>query len=98
MKGNEGFIQLIVILLLVVIILSLLGVSLSALFQNKTLRENFSFISDIFKSLWDSWVGKTAKLAWDFAYKFFIDFIWSAFIDAMNAIKGGRNPILEQSQ
>ena len=96
MKKNEGFIQLIIILALVVIILSLLGVSLSALFQNKVLKENFSFIGDILGSVWKSWFGKIVQTVWDFSYRFFVDFIWSAFIDAMNAIKAGKNPILEQ--
>ncbi|MBI2507081.1 MAG: hypothetical protein HYW09_00515 [Candidatus Niyogibacteria bacterium] len=93
MPANRGFIQLIVILALIVIILSLLGVSLSALFQNKVLRENFSFIGNIFDAIWNSWLGRIVNVVWDFSYKFFTDFIWSAFIDAMNAIKAGKNPI-----
>lgn len=96
MAKNEGFIQLIIILVLVVVILSLLGVSLSALFQNRVLKDNFSFIGDILGTIWQSWAGKLAKTVWDFSYKFFIDFVWSAFTDAMEAIKSGRNPILEQ--
>ncbi len=96
MKKNGGFIQLIVIFLLLVVILSLLGVSLSSLFQNKTLQENFSFIGTALKTVLNSWVGKTIGVVWDFASTFFKDFIWDAFIDAMNAIKAGKNPILEQ--
>ncbi|OGZ30071.1 MAG: hypothetical protein A2931_03775 [Candidatus Niyogibacteria bacterium RIFCSPLOWO2_01_FULL_45_48] len=96
MDKNRGFIQLIVIFLLLVVILSLLGVSLSALFQNKTLQENFSFIGKALKAVLDSWVGKTIGVVWEFAKSFFVDFIWSAFIDAMNAIKAGQNPILKQ--
>ena len=42
--NQKGFLQLIVILVLLVVILSLLGVSLSTLFENKTLQENFSFV------------------------------------------------------
>ena len=93
---NRGFIQLIVIFLLLVVILSLLGVSLSALFQNKTLQENFSFIGNAIKAVLNSWAGKTVGVMWDFVANFFRDFIWSAFIDAMNAIKAGKNPILNQ--
>lgn len=84
---------MLVILALVVIILSLLGVSLSALFQNKVLRENFSFIGNIFDAIWNSWLGRIVNVVWNFAYNFFTDFIWGAFIDAMNAIKAGKNPI-----
>ena len=59
------------------------------------LSRNFSFIGDVFQAIWASWVGWAAKIAWDFVYNFFMDFIWSAFIDAMNAIKAGKNPILK---
>ena len=96
MANNRGFIQLIVILALVVVILSLLGVSLSNLFQNPTLKDNFSFIGNALNNLWSSWFGQTVGVVWNFVWGFFRDFIWSAFIDAMNAIKAGKNPILNQ--
>ena len=93
MNNKSGFIQLIVILALVVIILSLLGVSLSALFQNPVLKENFSFIGDALGAIWSSWLGRTAFAAWDFAWNFFTDLVWQPFLNAMNAIKSGRDPI-----
>ena len=96
MANNRGFIQLIVILVLVVMILSLLGVSLSVLFQNPTLKENFSFIGDALSALWSSWFGRTAGVVWDFAWNFFTDLIWQPFLNAIDAIKRGDNPILNQ--
>lgn len=74
MKGEtphnqHGFFQLIVILVLLIVILSLLGVSLSALFQNKTLQENFSFIGTGFKNLWGSGFGTTVETLWSFVWE-----------------------------
>ncbi len=41
---NKGFFQLIVIFLLIIVIMSLLGVSLSKLTENPALKENLSFL------------------------------------------------------
>ncbi|MEK7643251.1 MAG: hypothetical protein AAB372_02280 [Patescibacteria group bacterium] len=41
---ERGFVQLIVIILLAIVILSLLGVQLSKLTDNPTLRDNLSFV------------------------------------------------------
>lgn len=41
---NQGFIQLIVIIILSVTILSLLGISISSFINNTTLRDNFALL------------------------------------------------------
>lgn len=58
---NGGFIQLIIIIVLSVIILSLLGVSISSLINNKTLRENFSLLLQGIRWLWDHYLFAQVK-------------------------------------
>ena len=53
---NRGFIQLIVILALVLIVISLLGISLGDLFDNETLKKNFSFAWRWTKYIWDNYL------------------------------------------
>ena len=54
--GRQGFIQLIVILILMLIIASLLGADLSALYKNKTLRTNFSIAWQEIEKIWDRYI------------------------------------------
>ena len=62
---NKGIIQFLVIVLLSVIVLSLLGVSLSSLFNDKTLRENFVFLWHWVVYVWDTYIAHYARQLWD---------------------------------
>lgn len=54
---NKGFFQLIVIFLLIVVIMSLLGISLSKLTENPALKENLSFLWNWIGFIWNNfWV------------------------------------------
>lgn len=65
MSQNQGFIQLIIILVLSIVILSLLGVSVSSFLNDQTLRENFSFVRDLTKRLWNDYGLNYAKSIWN---------------------------------
>lgn len=53
---QKGFIQLIVILVLMLVIASLLGADLSSLYKNKTLQTNFSVAWRGIEKAWDQYV------------------------------------------
>lgn len=63
-RATGGFVQLIIILVLSVIILSLLGVSISSLLNNKTLKENFIYLWDGLVWLWNSYLVDVARDLW----------------------------------
>ncbi len=66
MRQNKGgFIQIIIILVLVVIILSLLGVSLRALFNNPSLQDNFSFVGNWLSALWNNYLAAPGAYLWN---------------------------------
>ena len=61
---NKGIIQLLIIIILSVIILSLLGVSLRALFNDQTLKENFIFVWDFIRHAWGTYVWPYLQALW----------------------------------
>ncbi|KKU53149.1 MAG: hypothetical protein A3F26_02400 [Candidatus Ryanbacteria bacterium RIFCSPHIGHO2_12_FULL_47_12b] len=69
---SSGFIQLIVIIILFVVILSLLGVSISSLINDKTLQENFLFLWSGIVWFWNT-----------YAHTFFV-FLWHTVVSNNN--------------
>ena len=70
-QKNGGFVQLIIIIILSVVILSLLGVSISSLINNKTLRENFELLVKGVRWLWDNYLYAQVKIAWQYIQALF---------------------------
>lgn len=89
MSEDRGIIQLLIILVLAIVIISLLGVSLGELFQNKTLKENFSFVFRWVEYLWDNFLSRPFGLLWNF----FLNLIWEPLVEVLEGIKKGQNPI-----
>ncbi|MGYP001561319187 len=65
MNRSQGIIQLIIIIILSVIILSLLGVSLRALFTDQTLKENFVFLWEYIRYGWGTYIWPYIQSAWE---------------------------------
>jgi len=63
MNAKKGIIQLAIIIILSVVILSLLGVSISSLFNNKTLRENLGTLWEGIRWLWNTYAGTLWEIA-----------------------------------
>lgn len=82
MYQERGFIQLIIILALIVIIISLLGISLRAVFSNSTLQENFGFIGDWLVWLWGDYLSQPFR----FIYNTLIKPIGERLINALRNI------------
>ena len=61
---NKGIIQLLIIIVLSVIILSLLGVSLRALFTDQTLKENFVFLWNFLKHAGRTYLWPYLQILW----------------------------------
>lgn len=88
---NSGFIQIIIILALLVIILSLLGVSLSALFQNPVLQDNFGFIGNWASWLWSNYLSN----AFWYIYEIFKELIWEPSLNILRGIKNGESNVTD---
>jgi len=85
---NKGFIQFIIIIVLALVVISLLGVSLGELFQNKLLKDNFSILFRALQYLWDNYLSYPFQLFW----QFFRNLIWEPFLDVLEGLKRGVSP------
>ncbi len=56
MNTRGGFISILIIIVLTVVILSLLGVSLGSLLNNKTLQENFNYLWQGLVWIWTHYI------------------------------------------
>lgn len=79
MQQQKGFIQFILIIVLVIIILSLLGVSLRGLFSNTTLQDNFGVVGEWLSKIWHSTLITPVR----YVYENLIIPIWDRFVDAL---------------
>ncbi len=69
--SNQGFLQLIIILILSVVILSFLGVSISNFVTNPILKSNFSFLWRGIQYVWNNYISSWFKIAREFIIKNF---------------------------
>lgn len=61
---NKGIIQLIIIIVLSIVVLSLLGVSLRALFTDQTFKENFVFVWNFVLHAWGTYMWPYLQTLW----------------------------------
>ncbi|MCH7883142.1 hypothetical protein IIA95_01875 [Patescibacteria group bacterium] len=85
--AHQGFVQFIVIFVLLLVILSLLGVSLSSLLQNKTLKENFSFVFNFLRLAWEKWLAGPVLATWDFTLRIMTEFVGEPILKVLERIK-----------
>lgn len=88
---KRGFIQLIIILVLIVVVLSLLGVSLRTLFSSATLQDNFGFVGEWLRWFWNSYLGAPFRIV----FENLIKPIWDRFL---HALQGGLSFEIPQSK
>jgi hypothetical protein len=77
--AKQGFIQLILIIVLLVIILSLLGVSLSSLFSNPVLQQNFGFLWGWISRAWSNYLAVPFGYLWDA----WVTMIWEPLLNKL---------------
>ena len=82
---KQGFIQFLVIIALLIVIMSLLGVNIASLLNNKTLRDNFSFIGGWIQYIWLQYLQTPASYLWEF----FKEFIWEPSLDSLRRLREG---------
>lgn len=87
-KQKQGFIQIIIILVLLVIILSLLGVSLNSLFSNPILVGNFGFLGTWLAKIWNNYF----SAIFNYFGGIWANLFWQPFLDTMKGFQDGINP------
>ncbi|MFC1595025.1 hypothetical protein ACFL3E_01195 [Patescibacteria group bacterium] len=84
---NQGFMKLIIIMILLIVILSMLGVNLASLINNKTLQENFSFTWNWTKYVWNEYLQEPAGYLWGI----FVENVWEPSLDTLKGFRE-KNP------
>lgn len=51
-KDNQGFIKIILAVIVIVIILSLLKIDIRSLFESEAFKTNFAYVGDLANKLW----------------------------------------------
>lgn len=92
MAPKQGFIQIIIIAVLLVIILSLLGVSLSALFSNPVLKDNFGFLGKWMAVLWGGYL----SVPFSYVQTIWNTLVWQPFVETMKGFQQGTSPFQPQ--
>lgn len=87
---NKGFIQFIIIIVLLLVVISLLGVSLLDIVNDKTVKENFGFVWNFSKWMWDNYLHNPVRIAW----QLWVEILWEPFVESMNKIREGESPSL----
>lgn len=86
MYRSKGFIQLVIIVILIIVILSLLGISLRTVFLNTTLQENFGFMGEWLKNLWNNYLAIPFRFLYEFVYHSMVRPFWERFVAAIRDI------------
>lgn len=94
MTANQGFIKLIILLLMAVIVLGFFGISLKAVFTKETVRGNLEFVWQAVRYVWDNYLAGLAKWAWDIFY----NLLWRSFVENAERIRQGKPPLLLEGQ
>lgn len=83
MENKRGFIQILIILVLLIVIISLLGVSLGELFSNKTLKDNFSYVFRGINFVWENYLLAPVKII----FGTFKDLLWEPLAETLKKIR-----------
>ncbi len=83
MENKRGFIQILIILVLLIVIISLLGVSLGELFSNKTLKDNFSYVFGGINFVWENYLLAPVKII----FGTFKDLLWEPLAESLKKIR-----------
>ncbi len=87
---QEGLIKLLVLIILAVIVLGFFGISLKAVFQKETVKENLTFVWDAIRYVWDKYLAEQAPYLWNIFY----NLLWRSFVENAERIRGGKPPLL----
>lgn len=86
MQKQEGLIKLIILIIIAIFVLSFFGISIRSLIEGESFQENFNYVLNVVKSVWQKYLAESAKYLWN---DIFIDLIWNSFIENLEKIKGG---------
>jgi len=92
--ANEGLIRFVVLLLIAIIVLGFFGISIKAVFQKQTVRENLSFVWQTTQYIWNRYLTVPAQYVWNIFY----NLLWRSFVENAERLKRGELPTFIENQ
>lgn len=86
-KNNQGFIGIIVLIIVAVVILSYLGFDLKKIFTSDMVQKNFSYVTGVIKNIWSNYLSVPFAFVWDEAAKPLFQLMWKTFLSGIESIK-----------
>lgn len=90
---QQGFIKLIIIIIIAIIILSYLGFDLRAIVESPESQGNLGYVWGLVVGVWDTYLVGPASYLWN---DIFIDLLWDSFVDNLERVKGGDPTTIEE--
>ena len=87
MKKDKAFVGIIVLVIIAILLLSYLGFDLKKIFTSDVVKNNFSYVWNFLKDLWNGYLVKPWNFIWDSAFKPLLSIMWKAFLAGLDGIK-----------
>jgi hypothetical protein len=82
--GENGFVKMIIILVIALLVLSYLGFDLKSTVESQTTKSNFGYVWGYTKAFWDKYLQTPAEWLWQ---NIIIDIVWRAFNEGLQLLK-----------
>jgi len=87
-----GFIRMIILIIIVLAILSYFNFNVRSFIESDMVQKNFGYVWDWVQRIWNNYLAAPFAYLW----RVWVEYIWDAFIDALQKFKGGSmNPLIK---
>ncbi|MEI6479898.1 MAG: hypothetical protein WCO12_00025 [bacterium] len=86
-KNNQGFIGIIVLIVVAIVILSYLGFDLRKIFTSDMVQKNFSYVFGFIKNIWSNYLSVPFTFIWNEVVHPIFSLMWKAFLAGVEGIK-----------
>ncbi len=91
MNTNRGFIQIIVLVVIILVALGYFGFSIREIMDSPVVSDNLSYVWNATVHLWNTYLAASAAYLWGV----FKNLLWGAFITNLESIKSGKGDVPE---
>lgn len=93
MNTNKGFIQLIVLIVIILVALGYFGLNVREIIDSPVVSDNLSYAWGVTVHIWQTYLAGPAAYLWGV----FKNLLWGAFVSNLESIKNGSGNTLENS-
>ncbi len=84
---KKGFIKLIIIIVIGLIVLGYFGFDIKKIIDSPTVSKNLTYTKDLVVGVYQKYLARPIDYLWN---KFFLNLLWSGFIDNLERIKNNK--------